>query len=38
MTRYGMAIDVRRCVGCQACAAACKVANNLPKTISYNVV
>ena len=38
MTRYGMAIDVRRCVGCQACAAACKVANNLPKTISYTVV
>ena len=38
MTRYGMAIDLRRCFGCQTCAAACKVANNLPKDLSYNVV
>lgn len=38
MTRYGMAIDLRRCIGCQACATACKFANNLPKDLSYNVV
>ena len=38
MTRYGMAIDLKRCVGCQACATACKIANNLPKDIVYNVV
>lgn len=38
MTRYGMAIDLRRCVGCQACATACKIANNLPKSITYNTV
>ena len=38
MTRYGMAIDLRRCIGCQACAAACKVANNLPKELKYNIV
>ena len=38
MTRYGMAIDLRRCIGCQACAAACKMANNLPKELTYNVV
>ena len=38
MTRYGMAIDLRRCIGCQACAAACKIANNLPKELTYNVV
>lgn len=38
MTRYGMAIDLTRCFGCQACAAACKVANNLPKDIVYNRV
>ncbi len=38
MTRYGMAIDLARCFGCHACEAACKVANNLPKDIVYNVV
>ncbi len=38
MTRYGMAIDLTRCFGCQTCAAACKIANNLPKGVAYNVV
>jgi molybdopterin-containing oxidoreductase family iron-sulfur binding subunit len=38
MTQYGMAIDLHRCFGCQTCAAACKVANNLPKGLNYNVV
>ncbi|MEC4184647.1 4Fe-4S dicluster domain-containing protein [Adlercreutzia sp. R21] len=38
MTRYGIAVDLNRCFGCQACAAACKVANNLPKDVAYNVV
>lgn len=38
MTRYGMAIDLNRCYGCQTCAAACKVANNLPKELVYNHV
>lgn len=38
MTRYGMAIDLARCFGCQTCAVACKTANNLPKDIAYNRV
>ena len=38
MTRYGMAIDLARCFGCQTCAAACKISNNLPKELVYNTV
>ncbi len=38
MTRYGMAVDLTRCIGCQACAVACKVSNNLPKDVWWNVV
>lgn len=38
MTRYGMAIDTNRCFGCQTCAAACKIANNLPKDLVFNRV
>ena len=28
--RWGMAVDVRKCVGCMACRAACKSENNVP--------
>ena len=38
MTRYGMAIDLKRCFGCQTCSVACKMANNLPKNVIYNHV
>ena len=38
MTRYGMVIDQTRCFGCQTCAAACKIANNLPIDLKYNRV
>ena len=38
MTRYGMAIDLSRCIGCNTCAVACKVSNNLPKDVWGNVV
>lgn len=34
--RYAMAIDISRCTGCQACAVACKVENNLPDDIWWN--
>ena len=29
----GLLIDTTRCVGCQACSAACKEQNNLPLEI-----
>lgn len=38
MTRYGMAVDTRRCFGCQTCAMACKTSNNLPNEVWYNRV
>ena len=31
MAKYGMAIDLKACIGCHTCSVACKTANNLPK-------
>ena len=31
MARFGMVIDLDRCMGCRACMVACKVENNTPQ-------
>lgn len=36
--RYGMAIDLKRCIGCHECSVACKSNNNLPNNIWWNRV
>ncbi|HLS60339.1 MAG TPA: 4Fe-4S dicluster domain-containing protein [Virgibacillus sp.] len=36
--KWGMVIDLRKCVGCDSCTVACKVENRTPPGISYNVV
>ena len=38
MTRYAMAIDQRRCIGCHSCTVACRTWNKLPIDIIYNPV
>jgi Fe-S-cluster-containing dehydrogenase component len=34
--RYGMVVDSRTCVGCSACAIACRTENDLPEGCSRN--
>jgi len=36
MTRWGMVIDLKKCVSCYACVLACKQEHFLPPNISWN--
>lgn len=36
--KFGMAIDVKRCIGCHTCAVACKMSNNLPNEVWWNSI
>ena len=36
--RWGMLVDLRKCVGCHACTVACKVENHTPPGVAYSVV
>ena len=38
MTRYVMLVDIGRCVGCQTCTAACKLANATPPGVQWRRV
>ena len=36
MTRYGMVIDKKKCIGCNTCAIACKSENGVPDDVWWN--
>ena len=36
--KWGMVIDLRKCVGCETCTVSCKAENLTPPGVSYNVV
>lgn len=38
MPKWGMVIDLRKCVGCGSCSTACKVENMIPPHIEWNRV
>ena len=37
-TRYAISIDLDRCIGCQACAVACRTGNETPPGDTYTTV
>lgn len=36
MTKYGMAVDTNRCMGCNMCSMSCRVEHNLPNNVLYS--
>jgi Fe-S-cluster-containing dehydrogenase component/DMSO reductase anchor subunit len=38
VTRWGMVVDINRCVGCQTCTAACKHTNDTPPGVQWRRV
>ncbi len=38
MSRWGMVVDLRKCVGCQTCTIACKQTNNTPPKVFWRWV
>ena len=38
MPNYGFAIDLRKCIGCHACEAACSEKNDLPPHLAFRSV
>ncbi|MCL4555174.1 MAG: 4Fe-4S dicluster domain-containing protein [Actinobacteria bacterium] len=38
MTKWGMTIDLKRCIGCQSCTMACKTHNGTPAGIFFRRV
>lgn len=38
MTKLAIGIDLRRCIGCNTCALACKMQNNVPDGMLWNRV
>ncbi|WP_280772277.1 4Fe-4S dicluster domain-containing protein [Salipaludibacillus daqingensis] len=36
--KWGMVIDLRKCVGCETCTVSCKAENRTPPGVSYNQV